>query len=195
METTRREMMFMVGAAGAVVATSATLRLVAQTPAFSPTIVAETSAILRVPVDVMEGLGLSLPVMDYTVPDPVDKDADAHHHNRGWYRDVKFRVVGLDHVEDPDDRALYKRMAFGASAWPGVTVPRTPIEASGKRITDVNYDVLERAAYVTYRLWAAPVAVTKMVFHGGTHGLEMDVFYHTVEIEPGDFKDPFAKAQ
>ena len=187
MEATRREMMFMVGAAGAIVATPATLRGVMQGPMLgSPVVVAETSATIRVPVDVMEGLGLRSPVLD-----PAKGDEDVHGRNRGWYHDVKFKVVGLDHMENVHDRDLYRRLARGAVAYPGVTVPETPIEAAGKRITDVDYDVHERAMYVTYRLWAAPVAVTEMVFHGEARGLEMDVIYHTTEIISGDIKDPW----
>ena len=180
----------MVGAAGAVVATSATLRRATMAARPETIMVAETSVTLRVPVDVMESMGLCMPT-----PHPEGYDEDTFVNNKGWYRDVKFHVVGLDHVEDVHDRDLYLRLARGAEAWPGVTVPRTPIDAAGKRITDVNYDIRERAAYVTYRLWAAPVAVTKMVFHSEARGLEMDVLYHTQEIIPGDFKDPFAKAQ
>ncbi len=189
METTRRQMMFMVGAAGAVVAAPSVMRSYPYPQSPETTIVAETSATIRVPVAVMDRLGLRTPVYR-----PAKGDEDAFERNRGWYRDVKFKVVGLDHVKDPDDRDLYRRLSRGAVAYPGVTVPKTPIEALGKRVTDMNYDIRERAMYVTYRLWAAPVAVTEMVFHSEAHGLEMDVFYHTQEIMVGDYKDPFAKA-
>ncbi len=189
MDTTRREMMFMVGAAGAVVATSVTLRRATMVVRPETIMVAETSVTLRVPVDVMESMGLCMPT-----PHPEGYDEDTFVNNKGWYRDVRFHVVGLDHVEDPDERAMLQNLSRHARAYPGVTVPRTLIQAAGKRITDVNYDIRERAAYVTYRLWAAPVAVMMVEFNDAV-GLEMDVFYHTQEIIPGDFKDPFAKAQ
>ena len=196
MKVTRREMMFLVGAAGAVVATPATLRMVARAPELVPPVAfGETSAVIRVPGATVEALGLRSPVVSSQT---LDADSPAarfrsleRESNEWWYDNVQFTVVGEEYVSDPSDRDLYRRLVRGAVAYPGVTVPRTPIRATGARITDTDWDIRERAMYVTYRLWAAPVVVTKMVFHDGTHKLDMDVFYHTVEAVPRSIKNPW----